>query len=100
MQLEAEFQRRGIPVKFVSGFTGEGTREMMKVVQKVLEVVPEMEPLNEPSANLMTSTHKKKKRYKEDFSDFSIELGDDGLYFLRGQAIERFAQVRNAPYGG
>jgi len=92
-ELEAEFHRRGIPVKKISGATGAGASEMMKVVQQVLDAIPAPQPSEDPVANLMTSTHKKKKRLKEDFQDFSIEKGDDGLYFLRGQAIERFAQV-------
>jgi len=92
-EMEQEFARRGVPVLKISAVTTAGTKEMMRKILTLLAELPDQ--MEEPVAtNLAVRVQKQKKRGDDRFDDFTVEADQDNrIFYLKGQALERFAQM-------
>ena len=83
--IDERMEEEGVPFHAVSAVTGEGVREMLYKVKRMLEEAPEPESPPEEEEDLPVI------RPEPAESAFSIYWVQDGVWRVRGEKIERIA---------
>ncbi len=91
-QIKAALEAKGVREPMaISAATGEGVDAMLQRVVQMLEEAPEPEPIRPEEVRVW--------RLEEDEDAFTVEYDpDEGVWIVRGKAIERLANKTNWDY--
>ncbi len=83
-----DIEARGLRVLAVSAATGEGLKELTYALAEVVRTNREATPIAEPTRLVL------RPRAVDD-AGFTVELGEDGVYLVRGDRVERWVKQTN-----